>query len=152
MARPGYERGTGFLLSRLGTLVERAWRSVLEDHGLTQIEYAVIAVLKAHGALGQARLAELIAVDGRNLVPIVAGLARRRLIEREGDPSDGRRRFIALSEQGRDVSARVGRAAGASETRFLSGLQPEERDALNALLRRVYDGHTGAPEDRTANN
>jgi DNA-binding MarR family transcriptional regulator len=123
-------------------MAERTWATVLTAHELTQAEYAVIVVLGEHGSVGQGRLAELVAVDGRNLVAVVAGLETRRLVERRADEADARRRVVRLSNRGRSVLDRIRRAARATQADFLSALSEKERDSLNASLQRLFDEHT----------
>jgi len=141
-AGPAFQRGTGFLLSRLGTFAERAWASVLAAHGVTQTEYAAVVVLRQSGPLGPGRLAELVALDERNLVPVVAGLEGRGLVERRVDPGDARRRVVQLSGAGRALGDELERAAPRAQAKFLAGLSKGEQAALNALLQRVFEHHT----------
>src|SRR5690348_5415899 len=79
---PTYERGTGFLLARLGSLAARSWAAFLTGHDLTQAQYTVLVTLREQGPVGQRRLAELIAVDARNIVLVLDSLAARGLVER----------------------------------------------------------------------
>lgn len=139
--RPAFERGTGFLLSRLGTLAERGWSALLSEHGLTPTQYVVLVVLSGHGALGQGRLAQLTGVDARNLVAVLNALQRRELVVRTVGPADARRRELRLSPAG---EARVQALAASAETgrdEFLGALSLDERRRLNTLLQRVYDAH-----------
>ena len=141
--RPRYEEGTGFLLSRLGTMAERSWSSLLSRHGVTLAQYSALAVLEQAGPLGQGRLAELIAVDPRNIVAIVDGLADRNLAERRVDPLDGRRRQVHLTAQGRRVSRDIAHEAATTQSAFLGPLEPDEQSMLNRMLQRLYDGLVG---------
>jgi DNA-binding MarR family transcriptional regulator len=141
--RPGYEEGTGFLLSRLGTLAERSWASLLSRHGVTQTQYSALVVLGQLGPLGQGRLAELITVDPRNIVSIVDGLVSDDLAERRMDPSDGRRRQIHLTAHGRRVGREIAVDASSTQSEFLDPLDEDERAALNRTLRRLYHGLVG---------
>jgi hypothetical protein len=85
--RPAFEHGTGFLLSRLGTLAERAWSTRLAEHALTPTQYVVLAVLDGHQALGQGQLAWLAGIDARNLVAVLDALRDRELVLRTVDRS-----------------------------------------------------------------
>jgi len=44
--RPEFESGTGFLLTRLGSLAARSRHPFLADRGLTQVQYATEPVAK----------------------------------------------------------------------------------------------------------
>jgi DNA-binding MarR family transcriptional regulator len=141
-----YERGTGFLLARLGSLTARSWTAFLAAHDLTQGQYAVLVMLDEHGPQGQRRLAGLVAVDARNLVAVLDSLARRGLVERRPDEADRRRRTVALTERGKALVTAIADAAAEEQDGFLRALDPAERAQLNQLLRRLYASHVDGPE------
>lgn len=141
--RRAFEHGTGFLLSRLGTLAERAWSALLAEHALTPTQYVVLAVLESHAALGQGELARLAGIDARNLVAVLDALRDRELVLRTVDPTDGRRRHLSLSRSGQALMQTLGISAAFGRDEFLAALSLDERHQLNVLLQRVYDAHTG---------
>src|SRR4051794_10776559 len=106
-SRPAFERGTGFLLSRLGSLASRSWAAFLDGHELTLTQYVTLVVLDEYGPSGQQRLAQLVVVDPRNLVAVLDALTARGLVERMADPEDGRRRVVTLTRRGRALVARL---------------------------------------------
>ncbi|UNS95999.1 MarR family transcriptional regulator [Streptomyces tubbatahanensis] len=136
--RPAYERGTGFLLARLGSLVARSWGVFLGEHGLTQSQYTLLVALDEQGPVGQRQLARLVAVDARNVVAVLDALAARDLIERRAHEGDRRRRVVLLTAAGRALVAAVAGAANAEEDRLLRALSARDRTRLNHLLRQVY--------------
>jgi MarR family transcriptional regulator, lower aerobic nicotinate degradation pathway regulator len=138
-----YERGTGFLLARLGSLTARSWTAFLAAHDLTQGQYAVLVTLDEHGPQGQRRLAGLVAVDARNIVAVLDSLAERGLVERRPDETDRRRRTVALTGRGSALVKAVADAAAAEQDGFLRALDPAERARLNVLLKRLYESHVG---------
>ncbi|GII28194.1 MarR family winged helix-turn-helix transcriptional regulator [Planotetraspora mira] len=139
--RPSYERGTGFLLARLGSLAARSWTAFLTAHGLTQSQHSVLVVLKDQGPLGQRRLAQLVAVDTRNIVPVLDQMAVKGLIRREADPLDGRRRTVTLTADGDTLAGTLAATASSVQDDFLEVLDDEERGSLNDLLQRLYSAH-----------
>jgi MarR family transcriptional regulator, lower aerobic nicotinate degradation pathway regulator len=139
--RPAFERGTGFLLSRLGSLASRSWAAFLAAHDLSQSQYAVLVVLSEQGPVGQQHLADLVAVDARNIVPVLDSLAARELIRRHTDPADRRRRIVTLAPSGIALAGTLGKAAGADRSDFLAALGESDRRHLNDLLQRLYDAH-----------
>ncbi|MFE4973939.1 MarR family winged helix-turn-helix transcriptional regulator [Kitasatospora sp. NPDC056651] len=144
--RPAFERGTGFLLARLGSLTARSWTAFLGEHRLTQAQYAVLVALGRHGAVGQRRLAELVAMDARNIVPVLDQLADRRLVERRPHATDRRRRLVVLTEEGTALVGSIASAAAAEQDRFLDALTEAEREQLNLLLQRLYAAHIPATD------
>ncbi|MGW5414477.1 MarR family winged helix-turn-helix transcriptional regulator [Actinomadura geliboluensis] len=136
-----YERGTGFLLARLGSLTARSWTAFLTEHRLTQAQYTVLVALEQHGPVGQRRLAELVAMDARNIVLVLDTLAAGGLIERRPGDTDRRRRTVTLTDKGSALLATVADAAAAEQDRFLRALDATDRERLNHLLQRLYDSH-----------
>jgi DNA-binding MarR family transcriptional regulator len=138
---PRYERGTGFLLARMGSLTARSWTAFLAAHDLTQGQYTVLVTLNERGPQGQRRLAELVAVDARNIVAVLDSLARKNLIERRPDDTDRRRRLVALTEEGTKLVHDLEDRAAQEQEAFLKPLGREDRAHLNQLLRRLYEAH-----------
>jgi DNA-binding MarR family transcriptional regulator len=139
--QPEFERGTGFLLARLGSLAARSWQAFLAGHGLTQVQYATLMVLGERGPLGQRALAGLIAVDARNLVAVLDRLAERGLIVREIDAADRRRRNVGLTPSGAAAMQTLAADGAVTRDQFLGALSGHERRQLNRLLQRLYTEH-----------
>jgi len=95
-------------------------------------------VLMALGELGrpcgQKQLSELIGVDPRNVVPIIDALVDRGLLVREVDPSDRRRRVLALTGPGHDMVRDLTETGAAIEARFLQALDPTDQKELHRIL------------------
>ncbi|NSC19923.1 winged helix-turn-helix transcriptional regulator [Streptomyces albus subsp. chlorinus] len=141
-SRPAFERGTGFLLSRLGMLATRSWSAFLTEHGLTQSQYATLVALREHGPLGQRRLARLVAIDARNLVAVLDSLSAAGWVRREADPHDRRRRRVRLTTAGTALTDRLAVETRGGQDTFLAPLGENERRHLNELLQRLYDAHS----------
>ncbi|MFC5827570.1 MarR family winged helix-turn-helix transcriptional regulator [Nonomuraea insulae] len=133
-----FEAGTGYLLARLGSLAERSWTGMLRRHNLTPTQHAVLLALREHGPLGQQALSRFIAVDPRNVVPILDGLADQQLIDRHVDPSDRRRRVINLTPAGRSTADDLAGSATEIEAAFLHGLDHADQAELNRLLQALH--------------
>ncbi|WP_369794972.1 MarR family winged helix-turn-helix transcriptional regulator [Kitasatospora sp. NRRL B-11411] len=77
------------MLARLSSLTARSWTTFLGEHRLTQGQYAVLVALDRHGDTVQRRLAELVAMDARNIVAVLDQLVDRQLVERRPDTDAG---------------------------------------------------------------
>lgn len=137
-----FETGTGYLLARLGSLAERSWIGMLRRHNLTPNQHAVLLALRERGPLGQQALSRLVAVDPRNVVPVLDRLADQQLIDRHVDPTDRRRRVIDLTGTGRSAADDLAKSAADIETDFLHGLTRPDRTELNRLLRALHTSLT----------
>jgi len=143
--RPRFERGTGFLLARLGSLAARSWQAFLAGRELTQVQYAALMVLAERGPLGQQALARLIDVDARNLVAVLDQLTERNLVAREVSAADRRRRTVRLTSGGSALARALEADAATAREQFLAALTMRERGQLNLLLQRLYDARHNEP-------
>lgn len=141
-----FEGGTGYLLSRAGSLARRRWVRMLAERDLTPHHYGMLMALDEAGSTGQRQLSALIGIDPRNAVPIVDGLADRGLLAREVDSADRRRRVLALTDAGRAMVRDLTEAGAGMEQRFLQALDPAERAALHRMLLTLL--RSAAEEDR----
>jgi MarR family transcriptional regulator, transcriptional regulator for hemolysin len=133
-----YRHGAGFLLARLGAMAERDWNVHLKSVGLVQSEFTVLVVLSSGESLRQSDVAERAGVDPRNLVPVVARLSARGLVESRESPSDGRVKLLRISNAGvRQLSLLDAEVTPAGKE-FFGALSSEEYTALCDLLDRVY--------------
>ncbi|HEX7293118.1 MAG TPA: MarR family transcriptional regulator [Solirubrobacterales bacterium] len=107
-----------------------------------ELDFPAILLMKTLHHSGPQRLSSLAAaleVDASTVSRQVRQLEHRGLLERTGDPDDGRASRIALSAEGRTRLE-----AGAQRRRaFVGGLleswPPEDREHLRALLNRLLD-------------
>jgi DNA-binding MarR family transcriptional regulator len=67
-------------------------------------------------------------------------LAEAGLVEGRPDPNDRRGTLVRLTRKGRSVIDKAVEAHVANEERLLAALEPAERSALDALLRRLLAG------------
>jgi DNA-binding MarR family transcriptional regulator len=109
------------------------------------MQYATLMVPAERGSLGQLRLAQLVAVDARNLVSVLDQLAARGLLVRETDTDDRRRRNVGLTATGAALVQDLAGDAARSRDQFLGALNIPQRRQLNALLRQLYQSHAHAP-------
>lgn len=146
-----FEGGIGFLLSRTGSLARRSWTQMLVERALTPHHYGMLMALgELGGACGQQRLSQLIGIDSRNAVPIIDGLVGRGLLSREVDPTDRRRRMLALTATGRDVVRDLTETGARIEDRFLRALAPADRKELHRILLALLAPVDDQDDDRRA--
>lgn len=141
-----FEGGTGYLLSRTGSLARRSWTRMLTDRNLTPHHYGILMTLDEAGPTGQQRLSTLIGIDPRNLVPIIDGLADRDLLARLVDPADRRRRVLTLTDSGHAMVADLSETGADIERGFLRPLGSAEQSALHQMLRALLA--SAAEEDQ----
>ena len=131
----------GFALSRLGAQVRLAFTEALAASGVRPAHYGVLACLSARGPLSQRALAEAIRVDSGDLVGFLDELTAQGLAVRSPDPTDRRRHLVSVTPAGRDLAGDLDLIAANVNTAFLANLKPEERDALEAILAKLWAAH-----------
>lgn len=128
------------LLAGLGREATARVRRALRPLGVGGQDYQVLKQLQALGEPSQAELADAAGIDRSNLATVVAALCDRKLVERTRDERDRRRYVLRLSRAGERLLARTDGAIADAEAELLGPLDPEQREQLYGLLRRLADG------------
>lgn len=110
-------------------------------HGLTPVQFGVLAQLDATPDLVQADLARRVLVRPQSMSAVIAGLADRGLLERRGPGGRGRPLPVRLTDDGRTLLGEASAAVRAYNQPARLGLEPYEAGMLNALLRKLIDAH-----------
>jgi DNA-binding MarR family transcriptional regulator len=137
--RLSFQGSTGYLLARAGALSRQRWTAMLGQFDVNPSQYKVVLCLAERGPLGQRQLADMIAIDPRNCVPIIDSLAERGLVAREIDPSDRRRRVLGLTGQGKRLAYDLTAIGDQIEADVLRPLDPAERALLRRMLAAMVD-------------
>jgi DNA-binding MarR family transcriptional regulator len=122
--------------------VARRLRAEKSDQELTDSQFSTLAVLDRLGPLTPGALAEYERVQPPSITRTLARLMERGLVDRSGDPADGRQVIIRLTEPGALAVKETRRRRDAWLARRLAGLAPNERAVLaeaSEILRRIAD-------------
>ena len=133
------ELGAYFALVTAGDLIERAVATQLAEHGLTPLQFSVLArLLENPDGLRMSELADALVVSKSGLTYQVTQLEKTGLVERTSSPGDDRGVVATLTQAGR---ARVSKAfPGHVELvreNFLDLLKPGEANTIRVSLERV---------------
>jgi len=119
------------LAERLRSTISNFVRAVrLDSDTPTTAQSETLAVLDRHGAMSTAQLAALRNVKHQSMRLVIGQLERERLIEKSGNPQDGRSQLIVLTLKGRDALG-------------------EDRRRRGELIAQALCKHTSAEERRT---
>ena len=136
-APPGpltFQASTWYLMALAGSQAHHLWADMLARLHVSPSQYKVLRALSESGPLGQHQLAELIAVDPRNAVPLIDSLAERGLLAREVDAADRRRRVLTLTARGQKLAADLASIGAEIENDFFSPLTTAEQQSLRQML------------------
>jgi DNA-binding MarR family transcriptional regulator len=112
----------------------RRLRAERADDSLSDAQFAVLAHLSIHGAHTLGALAERERVSPPSMNRTVNCLEESGYLRREGDPDDGRRVRILLTDSGADLVAETVRRRDAWLDAALDELDPDARDALLQMV------------------
>src|SRR5690242_21238986 len=108
---------------------------ILEN--LTQTQFAALAKLYEVGPCSQNYLGRLIYLDAATIKGVVDRLHARGFVTALNDPKDRRRRAVALTERGREVTEAAIRIASEITAATLMPLTGEEQRVIAKLLRKL---------------
>ncbi|WP_454288505.1 MarR family winged helix-turn-helix transcriptional regulator [Rhizobium arsenicireducens] len=126
-------------LARLRTHLSREIDAVLSAHGLNSSTFDVLATLRRSGApyrLSPSDLMATMMVTSGTMTNRIDQLEKRELVKRLPNPDDRRGLIVALTPKGRALVDEAVAAHVANQDRLMGVLTGEERQALDALLRR----------------
>lgn len=104
---------------------------------LTQTQFAALAKLYEVGPCSQNHLGRLIYLDAATIKGVVDRLQMRGFVTALNDPNDRRRRAVALTERGRQVTEEALHVAGDITATTLAPLTAEEQRQIVKLLRKL---------------
>lgn len=103
----GPEESPGFLLWRVTNRWQAAQRAALRPHGLTHVQFVLLATLAWHAADGpvtQRALASAAATDEMMTSQVLRTLEERALLRRAPHPADRRARALEITAEGRALA------------------------------------------------
>ena len=95
------DRQICFPLYAASNLINRLYRPVLSELGLTYPQYLVMLALWEQSPRTVGALGEALYLDSGTLTPLLKRMEQAGLVERRRDPEDERRVQISLTEDGR---------------------------------------------------
>jgi DNA-binding MarR family transcriptional regulator len=129
--------------SRLRLVIARVARRLRQEAGadLSASQTTALATIERHGPLTPSELAHLERVQRPTATRIVARLEKAALVERAGDPADGRISLVSITRQGTELLRRVRTRKNAYLARQLRELDPADvailEDATEVLERML---------------
>ena len=131
--------------ARLRLAIVRTARRLRQEAGgeLTPSTAAALATIERHGPLAPSELAEIERVKRPTITRVVARLEEAGLVERTGDPADGRASLVSVTREGSELLRRIRTRKNAYLARRLSKLDPDDLD----VLERAVDVLEGILED-----
>lgn len=127
-------------LSRIRTHLDAELSAVFGRFDLTAADFLVVVTLRRGGApyrMPQARLMDALGLTSGTVSVRLERLERNGIVAREPDPASARGSLVELTDKGVSLFDEVAPVHLANEDRLLSALDPEQREQLADLLRRL---------------
>jgi DNA-binding MarR family transcriptional regulator len=115
----------------------RISQSYRKRFGLKIPEWRLIAILAEHDSMTPQEIGQAGELDKITVSRAAAALIERGFVTQRRNPGDGRSHFLSLTGDGRALHAEIAPVALAMEAELLAGFSASEREALEALLRRI---------------
>jgi len=128
-----------------GMAIQRLYKPVLDELGLTYPQYLVLNVLWRDDQQTVGAIAERLALESSTLTPLLKRLEAAGLVRRTRNPDNERQVVVALTDQGRGLRERAGCLGAALLA--ASGQAPMDLARLNKDVRQLRNqiyGHIGA--------
>jgi DNA-binding MarR family transcriptional regulator len=120
-----------------GIAVQRAYKPVLDELGLTYPQYLVLNILWAEDEQTVGSIADRLALESSTLTPLLKRLETAGHLRRTRNLNNERQVLVGLTDQGRALQHRAGCL---SDTLLAASTQtPPELAALNRDVRHLRD-------------
>jgi DNA-binding MarR family transcriptional regulator len=135
-----------FSLYGAAIAVNRTYKPMLDELGITYPQYLVLSVLWEADGQTITAIADRLALEPSTITPLVKRLEQAALLDRRRNPADERQVQVTLTDKGRGLRART---ACLTETLLRrSGLTVEAIIALNRQVQDLRDALAAATTDR----
>lgn len=136
----------GFLLWKLTTLWQQKLARVLEAHGITQTQYAILASLRWFEEQGeppsQTRLAQHTRIDKMTLSKALRRLEDQGLIKRKPSREDSRAVEVAFTAKGRKLIPKAVVDIESADAEFFGRLELRDLAAYQVLTAALIAGNS----------
>lgn len=120
-----------------GIAVQRAYKPLLDELGLTYPQYLVLNILWREDAQAVGRIADQLALESSTLTPLLKRLEAAGMVRRTRNPANERQVVVALTDAGRALRSNAGCLGDALLE--ASGQSPAALGDLNRDIRALRD-------------
>lgn len=128
----------GFIL-RLAFQFHTAIFTARMVDNITQTQFAALSKIYEMGECSQSDLVRLIGLDSATINGVISRMVARGFLTTCEDPSDGRRQFVSLTAEGRELVERAHVVGQEISVETLSALSATERHRLIHLLKKMME-------------
>ena len=119
------------------SLVFPAYADIKRDFGLVRAEYILLVSLAHFDELTAQEVAQISRRPRNTISRAVHRMLAEGFLERAPDPTDGRQVKLRITKSGRTMHEKIWTYIFKRQEEVFSCLNPEERETLTALLKKV---------------
>jgi DNA-binding MarR family transcriptional regulator len=127
-----------YMVKQVELVVRSHLDELVKPAGITALQYTSLTVLERHDGLSAAQLARDSFVTAQSTADLVRSLENRGLVRRERNPHNRRELLILLTDEGRELLARVAGAVGELEKRMVRDLTSHQTDQFRLALSKAW--------------
>lgn len=131
----------GYWLRAVSNHVSAGFARKVEARGVTVAEWVMLRVLADEPATRPARLAERLSLTPGAISKLADRLEAKQLLTRQPLADDRRAHLLALTDKGAALVPELASLADANEAEWFGALSPDDRAALDRILRQLAEQH-----------
>jgi MarR family transcriptional regulator, organic hydroperoxide resistance regulator len=121
--------------------VNRTYKPMLDQLGLTYPQYLVLSTLWEQDGLAVSAIADRLSLESSTITPLVKRLEAAGFLTRKRNARDERQVLVSLTAKGRSLELRT--ACLTDKLLERSGLTPDQLTKLNGQVRKLQDALSG---------
>lgn len=145
----GMARTKAFVDNYLPALLGQAWylvstqfHAIVEQHGLSVLEWRVLSTLASDGAMTISALAQTTVSKQPTVTRLLTRLESQRYVERSTSLDDRRYTLVRVTPTGRRLVSGLVALAEKHEREILVPFEAKKIEALKEVLRELIDRHS----------
>jgi DNA-binding MarR family transcriptional regulator len=139
------DESVGYLIARVkSSLSNLVTQRTLGELGITSTQASMLFMIASGRCSLAAELARDYGIDASAVTRLIDRLEKRNLLSRVRSSEDRRAVHLAVTDEGRELAAKMPNIFGGVVDKALAGFTPEEVGFLKSMLRRIL-ANTGDP-------
>ena len=132
------DESVGYLIARVkSSLSNLVTQRTLGELGITSTQASMLFMIASGRCSLAAELARDYGIDASAVTRLIDRLEKRNLLSRVRSSEDRRAVHLAVTDEGRELAARMPEIFGGVVDKALAGFTPEEVGFLKSMLRRI---------------
>ncbi|WP_462402367.1 MarR family winged helix-turn-helix transcriptional regulator [Pseudomonas sp. Marseille-QA0332] len=129
------------LLGQAWYLVSTQFHAIVEQHGLSVLEWRVLSTLASQGGMSISALVQMTVSKQPTVTRLLLRLEEQGLVERSTSLDDRRFTLVRVTRSGRRLVSGLIELAQRHEAEILSGIDADKAEVLKQILQELIEQH-----------